>query len=395
MCPFAESITMMDVLARKNRYHFSAEHKEMPMKHLILAINPGSTSTKLAVYEDEIMLFSESIEHSNEELSACSGLKEQFNMRLSRLMDVLDKRSFDPSGLSCVVGRGGQLPPVKAGGYYVNEAMKRRIIVGPIINHASNLGALLAVAVAKPFGIPAMIYDAVSSDEMRPVAKITGIPEIVRQSFCHVLNTKAMARKAAAAAGRKYEEMNYIIAHIGGGVSVSAHNYGKIVDVITDDAGPFSPERSGSVPLLYIVDMCFSGNYSKKELLKELRGQGGLKAYFGTHDCRDIEKMIAEGDEKAKIVYEAQAYQIAKGIGELSPTIEGKIDNIILTGGVANSEMLTGMIKRYVEFLAPVLVMPGENELEALALGALRIMRGEEACSEYTEPFVGEAELFV
>jgi len=365
------------------------------MEYLILAVNPGSTSTKLAVYKNESLMFADSIEHSNEELASCGTLKEQFNMRLAMLMESLRRRDFDPANLSCVVGRGGQLPPVKAGGYFVNEAMKRRIIVGPIISHASNLGALLAAAVAKPYGIPAMIYDAVSSDEMRPVAKITGIPEIVRQSFCHVLNTKAMARKAAAAVGKKYEEMNYIIAHIGGGVSVSAHNYGKIVDVITDDAGPFSPERSGSVPLLYIVDMCYSGNYSKKELLKELRGQGGLKAYFGTHDCRDIEKMIAAGDEKAKLVYEAQAYQIAKGIGELSPTIEGKIDQIILTGGVANSEMLTGMITRYVEFLAPVLVMPGENELEALALGALRILRGEEVCHEYTDTFGDEIELFV
>lgn len=365
------------------------------MEYYILAINPGSTSTKLAVYKNESCLFTESIEHTNDELAACAGLKDQFNMRLRLLLDVLRERNFDPSALSCVVGRGGQLPPVKSGGYYVNEAMKRRIIVGPIISHASNLGALLAAAIAKTYGIPAMIYDAVSSDEMRPVAKITGIPEIVRQSFCHVLNTKAMARKAAAFVGRNYEDMNYIIAHIGGGVSVSAHNRGKIVDVITDDAGPFSPERSGSVPLLYIVDMCYSGNYSKKDLLKELRGQGGLKAYFGTHDCREIEKMIASGDERAKIVYEAQAYQIAKGIGELSPTIEGKIDNIILTGGVANSKMLTGMIERQVEFIAPVIVMPGENELEALALGALRIMSGEEGCSEYTDTFGDEVDLFV
>lgn len=365
------------------------------MDYRILAINPGSTSTKIAVYLNEKELFAETIDHSNEELERCKSLRDQFVMRKELVLKSLADHGLQPSELSGVVGRGGQLPPVKAGGYGVNEAMKRRIIQGPIINHASNLGALLAAAVAEPVGIPAYIYDAVSSDELKPVAKVTGIPEIVRQSFCHVLNSKATARKAAASQGKRYEDMNFIVAHLGGGISISAHERGRITDVITDDAGPFSPERSGSVPILYIVDMCYSGEYSKKDLMKKLRGMGGLKAYLGTHDCRQIEAMIGEGNEKAQLLYEAQAYQIAKGIGELSPTIDGEIDGIILTGGVAYSKMLTDMIGKRVRFIAPVLLMPGENELEALALGALRILCGQEVCNEYVDHYQEKEELFV
>lgn len=366
------------------------------MEHFyILAINPGSTSTKIGVYEDEHELFSETIEHSQKELKQSFDLKSDFEMRRTHILEVLEKRCFNVKTLSAVVGRGGQLPPVNAGGYIVNEAMKRRIIFGPIIRHASNLGALLASAVAQLADVPAYIYDAVSSDEMKPIAKITGIPEITRQSFCHVLNSKAMARKAAASLGKRYEDMNFVIAHLGGGISISAHEHGKIVDVITDDAGPFSPERSGSVPVLYIVDMCYSGLFSKKDLLAKLRGMGGLKALLGTHDCREIERMIVGGDENAKLVYEAQAYQIAKGIGELSPTLDGGVDAIILTGGVAYSKMLTGMVRERVSFIAPVIVLPGENELESLALGALRILRGEEGTHEFIDGTPRETELFV
>lgn len=361
----------------------------------ILAINPGSTSTKIGVFEDGKELFAENIEHSKEELAKSFELKSDFEMRRAHILEVLERRGFNVKKLSAAVGRGGQLPPVKAGGYVVNDAMKRRIIFGPIIRHASNLGALLASAIAQIAGVPAYIYDAVSSDEMKPVAKITGIPEISRQSFCHVLNSKAMARKAAESLGRRYDDMNFIVAHLGGGISISAHEHGRITDVITDDAGPFSPERSGSVPLLYIVDMCYSGLYSKKELLAKLRGMGGLNALLGTHDCREIERRIAEGDEKAKLVYEAQAYQIAKGIGELAPTLDEGADAVILTGGVAHSRMLTDMIKKRVSFIAPVMVLPRENELESLALGALRILRGEEEAHEYTDGAPREAELFV
>ena len=371
--------------------------RRLPMSqpYYILAINPGSTSTKIAVYENEKELFHSSLDHTSEELAKCHSQKDQFFMRKEIVLNELKKQNFALEKLSAVVGRGGQLSPLKAGGYYVNEAMKRRIIQGPIIAHASNLGALLAAAVADPLHIPAFIYDAVGSDEMLPVAKITGIAGLKRESFCHVLNTKAMARKAASEKGKTYQDMNFVIAHLGGGISVSAHKQGRIIDVITDDGGPFSPERSGSVPILYIVDMCYSGQYSKAELKKKLRGMGGLKALLGTFDCREIEKRIADGDEEAKLAYDAEAYQIAKGIGEMATTMDGKIDEIILTGGIANSKMLTGMIEEHVKFIAPVHATPGENELESLSLGALRILRGEETAHTYEDPAPAKEDLYV
>ncbi len=356
------------------------------MEYNILAINPGSTSTKIAVYEGKEEKFSVSIDHPAKDLDTFEGINEQFPFRKETILSALKEKNYSLENLSAVVGRGGQLPPVQSGGYQVNQDMKRRIIEGPIVSHASNLGALLADAIAKPLGIPAYIYDAVSSDELKPLARVIGIPEIKRQSFCHVLNSKAMCRKAAEAEGTRYEEKNYIVAHLGGGISISAHEKGRIVDVITDDGGPFSPERSGSIPLIYIVDMCYSGLYNKREISRKLRGMGGMKALLGTSDCREIEKRIADGDEYAKLVYEAQAYQVAKGIGELAPTFETKPDAIILTGGIAYSKMLTSMIQKRVEFMAPVVIMPGENELESLALGALRILKGEEEVHIYKEP---------
>ncbi len=355
------------------------------MNHMILAINPGSTSTKIALYENEKELFRETLDHSVEEIEKYSKVEEQFEMRKNIVIEVLKNHGYDVSILSAVVGRGGMLPPVHAGGYLVNQCMKDRIIKGPIRPHASNLGALIAASIAEPLQIPAYIYDAVSSDELKEVAKVTGIPEIVRQSFCHVLNSKATARKVAESHGKRYDEMNFVVAHMGGGISVSAHEKGRIVDVITDDAGPFSPERSGSIPLLYIVDLCYSGEYNKKEMLKKLRGMGGIKAHLGTHDLREVEKMISDGNEKAKLIFEAQAYQIVKGIGELSPVLKGNIDAIILTGGLAYSKMLTQRITEYVGFIAPIEIVPGENELESLALGALRILRGEESVNEYVD----------
>jgi len=355
------------------------------MNYTILAINPGSTSTKIAIYEDETERYCETINHSNEELAAFQNIADQFRFRTEIVISHLKKNNFDINKINGIVGRGGLLPPVHAGGYIVNQRMKDRIMLGPILAHASNLGALIADAIAMPLGIQAWVYDSVASDELREIARITGFPEISRHSFCHVLNSKAIARKVAANYGKDYIDMNFIVAHLGGGISISAHEKGRIVDSITDDGGPFSPERSGSIPLSYVVDMCFSGSYDKKAIYNKLRGLGGLKAHLGTHDCREIEKWIERGDMKAKAVYEAMAYQVCKGIGEMSPTIDGKIDAIILTGGVAYSKMLTSLISDRITFLAPVIIMPGEKEMESLALGALRILRGEERPREYTE----------
>lgn len=360
------------------------------MTYRILAINPGSTSTKLAIYEDEREAWKASVDHSPQELDSLETIDDQVKFRQNEIEKAVQGAGQRLDDLSAVVGRGGLLPPIKAGGYVVNEAMCQILRSKRVTYHASNLGALLAHEITTPLGIPAYIYDAVSSDEFADVARITGIPEVTRQSFCHVLNAKAMARKVAAKYGRKYEEMNFLVSHLGGGISVSAHERGRIIDAISDDAGAFSPERCGSLPLQYIVRMCYSGKYSEKDMLSKLRGSGGLKAYLGVHDCREIEKMIAGGDERAKRLYEAQAYQIAKGVGEMAPVLRGNIDATILTGGMAYSEMLMKMVTEYIKFLAPVEVMPGENELESLAFGALRILRHEEGAHVYHDPDNGE-----
>jgi butyrate kinase len=242
---------------------------------------------------------------------------------------------------------------------------------------------MIADAIAGPLGIPAFIYDAVSADELAPVAKITGIPEITRQSFGHVLNSKAVARMAAKKQNTVYEKANFIVAHIGGGISVTAHNNGRIVDVITDDAGPFSPERAGSVPLGYIIDICYSGRYTKAQLTDKLKKNSGVKGHLGTNDGLEIERRIAQGDSLAAAVYEAQAYQIAQGIGQMAPPLCGRVNAVILTGGLAHSSYIVGEITRRVAYLAPVEVYAGEYEMEALALGALRMLKGEETPHVY------------
>lgn len=355
------------------------------MSNLILAINPGSTSTKIAYYEDEKQIFSETIDHDHKELEKFEKITDQFELRKELVLETVAHHNVNINDLSAVVARGGLIVPLKAGGYLVTEDMKNRIINGPVIPHASNLGALIADAIAKPLGIPAYIYDAVSSDEMDDFAKITGLKEIKKESLCHVLNSKAMARKAAKQIGKKYNESNFVVAHLGGGISISAHRKGQICDLIADDCGTFSPERAGSIPLVQMIDFCYSGEYTNKEMQKKIRGNGGLKALLNTSDAREVEKMIAGGDEYAKTVYYAMAYQIAKGIGQMATVLKGDVDGIVLTGGVAYSEMLTNWIKEYVSFLGPVFVLAGENELESLAFGALRILKGEEEAIVYKE----------
>lgn len=355
------------------------------MSYKILAINPGSTSTKIAYYEDNNKVFSESIDHDHKELEKFEKITDQFELRKNLVMDVVGHHNVDTKELSAVVARGGLIVPLKSGGYRVTEDMKNRIINGPVIPHASNLGALIADAIAEPLEIPAYIYDAVSADEMDDFAKITGLPEIKKESLCHVLNSKAMARKAAENLGKEYKNCNFVVAHLGGGISISAHNKGRICDLIADDCGTFSPERAGSIPLVQMVDLCYSGKFTNKEMQKKIRGNGGLKALLNTSDAREVEKMIKNGDKNAEKIYYAMAYQIAKGISQLAVVFKGNLDGIILTGGVAYSEMLTNWIKEYVNFLAPVYVLKGENELESLAFGALRILKEEEEAILYKD----------
>jgi len=355
--------------------------------YLQLIINPGSTSTKLALYRDEEKLVQEDVTHDSAELAKYKDIVDQVPMRMAFIQDFLTRHNVDPKELSCVMGRGGLLPGLKAGGYQMNEDLK--IALGGDLSspHASNIGGILAYEIAKPLGIPSYIYDAVTSAELPHLARITGTPNVYRNSFCHALNSRAQAiRYASQLVGKEYRDLRLLVAHLGGGISLSAHVGGRIVETIGDDEGPFSPERAGSIPALELIKMCFSGKYTAADMKKMMRGKGGMMAYLGTSDARVIEKMIAEGDEKAKEIYEAQAYQVAKGIGLLSATMKGKVDAIILTGGMAYSKMLTGWISEYVSYIAPVVVLPGENEMEALAFGGLRLLKGEEMPNTYRLP---------
>lgn len=352
-----------------------------------LIINPGSTSTKLALYEDKEKIVQENVEHDATQMQQFDSIADQIPFRMGIIRDFMARNSIQEKDLSAVMGRGGLVFGLKTGGYEVNDDLCEALVNDRLSQpHASNLGGLLARELARPLGIPAYIYDAVTGGELTEVAKITGIRDIERRSFCHVLNSRAMAIRYAQENGLDYNKLNLIVAHLGGGISASVHAQGRIIDSIGDDDGQFSPERSGSVPSLELIRLCFSGDYTKADMVKKVRGKGGLFAHLGTSDCRVIEKMIKGGDQHADLVFQAQAYQIAKGIGLLSIVLKGKCDAIILTGGVARSQMLTDRIKEYVSFIAPVAVLPGENEMEALALGGLRLLSGEETARQYAIP---------
>jgi butyrate kinase len=349
----------------------------------ILAINPGSTSTKISLYEDEKEVFVETLRHSDEELGNYKSVPEQFEFRKNKVIDFFAKNNYKLSELSAVVGRGGLLPPVKSGAYKVNEKMIEILKYKPRAEHASNLGGIIAYEIAKSINVEAYIYDSVAVDEMNEISKISGLPEIERQSLLHALNMRASAIKVSEEIGKKYNECNFVVAHLGGGITISVHEKGLMVDLLSDDEGPFSPERTGGMPAREVVRLCFSGKYSEKEIMKKIAGNGGLKAYLNTIDAREVEGLIESGDKRAKLIYEAMAYQIAKGIGELATVLKGNIDAIILTGGLAYSDKLIAFIKDRIEFIGKIVVMPGENEMQALTLGTLRVLRGEEAYKEF------------
>ena len=357
------------------------------MSHLQLIINPGSTSTKLALYDDAQKLLQTSIEHKPEQLLQYETIADQVPYRLGLIRDFMEQNKIHAEDLSAVIGRGGLVFGLKTGGYEVNDELCEALVNHAYSQpHASNLGGLLARAIAEEYHIPAYIYDAVTSGELSPVAQITGMKDIRRRSFCHVLNSRAQAIRYAESIGKKYEDLNLIVVHLGGGISASVHCHGSIIDSVGDDDGQFSPERSGCFPSLEIVRLCYSGKYTKAQMDKKIRGQGGMYSHLGTSDCREIEKMILNGDKHADLIFEAQAYQIAKTIGLLSVVLKGDCDAIILTGGMAYSKMLTDRIKNYVSFLARVEVMAGENEMEALAQGGLRILTGQEQANVYHLP---------
>lgn len=351
----------------------------------ILAVNPGSTSTKIAIYEDEQERYKTSFAHEKEELKQLKTVEQQYKYRLDLIRGYLREIGFQEENFDAVVGRGGSLPPVKSGAYVVNERMIKRLTEHPTSPHASNLGAIIAYEIAHPQNKPAFIYDSIMVDEMDAVAKWTDYPEIRRISIIHALNMRAQALKYAKHTGRPYRDLRLIVVGLGGGITMTLHVGGKMVDIVRADEGPLSPERSGAVPSVDLIKMCFSGRYSEREMLGRCGGTGGFVAYFDVNDARKVEKRIDEGDEQARQIYDAMGYQAAKSIGGLAAAAKGRLDAIILTGGLAYSQRLTKHISEMVDWIAPVVIYPGENELEALAYGGLRVLNGEEAAHEYDE----------
>lgn len=351
----------------------------------ILTINPGSTSTKIAVFEDENQIFEETLRHDVDVIGKYNFIVDQYEFRKDIIISALEKNNIKLEELDAVVGRGGMLKPIESGTYEVNEAMLNDLKQAKYGEHASNLGALLAYEIAKSIGKKAYIVDPVVVDELDDVARISGLNLIERKSVLHALNQKAVARRFAKETHRKYEDLNLIVTHLGGGVSVGAHKKGRVVEVANalDGDGPFSPERTGGLPVGDLISLCFSGKYTKEEIKKMLVGKGGLVSYLGTNDAREVVKKIQNGDKYAELIFYAMAYQISKEIGACAAVLKGEVDQIILTGGIAYNETFTTWIKEMVGFIAPITVYPGEDELKALALGGLRVLKGEENSKEY------------
>ncbi|MCI6855280.1 MAG: butyrate kinase [Firmicutes bacterium] len=351
----------------------------------ILVINPGSTTTKIGMFRDLEPLFEETVTHDPDKLLAYGSIGAQLPYRSQLIKEFLAEKNYDMNCLKAVVGRGGMVIGLKGGGYRVNEALCEAMKSPDNPQHASSLGALISYDIAEQLGIPSFIYDSTMGCELSNVAKVSGFAELERYGCYHVLNSRAQAMNYAQSIGKKYEDLNLVVCHMGGGISASAHKDGRIIDGVSYDDGPMSPERTGGIPLLLWTNLCFSGKYTKEELDKIICGKGGLYSYLGVTDCREVEKLIDAGDSRAAEVYEAMAYQVAKGIAQTAVALKGKVDAVILTGGAAHSRRLTGMIKDYAGFIGEFVVMPGEDELLALAKGADRIMEGKETANVYGE----------
>ena len=349
----------------------------------ILAINFGSTSTKIGLYENKTEKKRIQVDHPRPEISVYNSVAEQKSMRKATVFDFLKTTKFRLEDLSAIAARAGATPPLKTGAYRVNKAMVDRLVHNPVADHPANLCAVIAYEIASPLDIPVYIYDSGTADQMDDVARISGFPEIDRKSLGHVENMRAVAKDTARKFGKAYHEMNLIVAHLGGAITMSVHRKGRMVDIISDDGGPFSPERAGILPSIDLARLCYSAKYDQDTILKRIRGRGGLLAYLDTADAIEVESRIRANDEKAELVYNAMTYQVAKGIGELATVVDGKVDRIILTGGLAHSKLFTEWISKKVRFIAPVEIIPGERELEALALGTLRVLQGIEEVREY------------
>ena len=356
------------------------------IEKLILAINPGSTSTKIAVYKNAKPVFTKNLKHSSEELAKFKKVADQFSFRKDIILDELKKAEINVNDIKAVVGRGGLMKPIPSGVYEVNENLIQDLHKSVFGEHASNLGGLIAYDLSKTIlGSRAFIVDPIVVDELDDIARITGHPLFTKISIFHALNQKAVARAHAKSILKKYEDLNLIVAHLGGGISIGAHKKGRVIDVnqALDGDGPFTPERSGSLPMGEFARMCFSGKYTKEEMLKMIKGEGGLVAYLGTNNAYDTEMKVINGDEYAEKIFNAMGYQVAKEIGAMSTVLKCDVDAILITGGIAHSKWFVNQIIERVYKIAPVHVYPGEDEMQALALGALMVLDGEIAAREY------------
>jgi butyrate kinase len=352
----------------------------------ILAVNPGSTSTKIAIFEDGSEVWSHKLTHSPEELEPYGdNIFNQYSFRYGVIVSAMEEAGFPVSSIDGAVGRGGLVKPIRGGTYIVGDRLLADLEKGILGSHASNLGGPIAGEIARRAGCSAYIVDPVVVDEMEPIARFAGHPLLKRRSIFHALNQKAVARKASEELGREYEECNFIVVHLGGGISVGAHRMGQVIDVnnALDGDGPFTPERSGGLPAGDLARLCFSGEYTHADIKRMLKGSGGIVAYLGTNDMMLVEKEVEAGNQQWLEVYRAMAYQISKEIGAMAAVLHGRIDAILITGGIAYDRKFTGWISEMVDFLAPVKVYPGEMEMEALALGALRVLQGKEKPRDY------------
>ncbi len=352
---------------------------------LLLIINPGSTSTKIAVFEDEREVLSENISHPTEELARYKTIVDQKGFRKELILNALKTKDIDPARLSAVVGRGGLLNPIPSGVYRVNTRMLQDLAQGVQGEHASNLGGLIADEIARPLGLPAFIVDPVVVDELEDWARLSGIPAIRRRSIFHALNHKYTARLAALKLGRAYEDINLIVCHLGGGITVGAHRRGRVVDVNNglNGEGPITPERAGTIPAGDLVDLAVSGKHSRDELKKMLTGRGGMVAYLKTNDMRETLRRVAADDKEAGLVFAAMVHTVAKQVGACAAVLKGEVDGIVLTGGLAYATEFIDRIKECIQFIGPVFIFPGENEMAALAQAGLRILRGEDEARNY------------
>ncbi len=356
------------------------------MGYKILVINPGAGSTKVALFEDEKELARKELRHSPEELKKYETTIDQLPMRREAVLNFLKETGIVPEELDAVVGRGGAFKPLEGGVYIVDRDVINDILNGRVqADHPSNLGALIAHEIAEPLGIPAYFVDPVSVDEFHDLARPSGLPELPRRSLLHTLNSRYVARKAAEEIGVNYEDINLVVAHLGTGISISAHRKGRIIDVNNaNDGGPYSPQRAGSLPTTGLIKLAFSGKYTEKELLRRVTREAGLMAYLGTDDIPEVERRaFEEGDEEAELIYSAMIYQIGKEIGAYAAALLGNVDLIVVTGGMARSERLCQELLPYIEWIARVKFYPGEFEMEALAYGALRVLTGKEQPKKY------------